>query len=271
MSDRTEPEAMHPDDVDDLLGAYALDALDPDERERVERHLTTSPAARAEVDRLTGAIDRVADADEGGPDASVPPLDLWDRIAEQLPPHPERVPASWTAATEKPAAVQEPAAVDELARRRARRVPRPARILAAVAAVLLVAAIGVTLVRRTSTAPATLADQLQHQADRAATEPGAHTATLTGSDPSVSIRVVIDANGHGYVEPTGLPALGSDQTYQLWSVDGGTPVSLGLLGADPSVAVVGTGASPRQLAVTAEPAGGSTAPTSNPVASGTVA
>jgi anti-sigma-K factor RskA len=261
MSDRTDPDATLPDDVDELLGAYALDAVDPDERERVERHLAVSPAARAEVDRLTGAIDQVVDADEAAPDGAVPPVDLWDRIAEQLPPRLDRVPTTPT----------DEAPTDELAARRARRVSRPARVIVAVAAALLVVAVGVALVRRTSSPTASLAEQLQHQADRAASEPGAHTATLTGADPAVSIRVVIDAAGRGYVEPDGLPPLGSDQTYQLWSVDGGPPVSLGLLGADPSVAVVGTGTTPRQLAVTAEPAGGSTAPTSTPIASGTVA
>ena len=70
--------------------------------------------------------------------------------------------------------------------------------------------------------------------------------------------------------PTGLPPLEADQTYQLWSMDNGTPISLGLLGADPTVAVVGASGHPDQLAITAEPAGGSPGPTSNPVVVGTL-
>lgn len=277
MTDRTDHDHRpEPDAVDELLGAYALDALDADERDQVERRLAESPSARAEVDRLTNAMDHVVDAQN---DAMAPPADLWDRIADQLPPRPERIPSPKTASAPvadeqpmvaQPAVASAGAPADELAARRARRVSRPAQVVLAVAAAVLVVLIGVGVVRRSSSPSTSLAQQLQQQADRVAAQPGSRTATLTGSDPSVSIRVVIDADGRGYVEPSGLPALDADQTYQLWSVDGGTPISLGLLGSDPTVAVVGTGTSPSQLAVTAEPAGGSTGPTSNPIAVGTV-
>ena len=287
MTDRTDHDHDHrpePDADDELLGAYALDAVDADERDQVERRLAESPSARTEVDRLTNAMDHVVDAQN---DAMAPPADLWDRIADQLPPRPERIPAPSSAPASPPVVADRPTAAqpsatpptgaepgppaDELAARRARRVSRPAQVLLAVAAAVLVVLIGVGVVRRSSSPSTTLAQQLQQQADRVATQPGSRTATLTGSDPSVSIRVVIDADGRGYVEPSGLPALDAGQTYQLWSVDGGTPISLGLLGSDPTVAIVGTGTSPSQLAITAEPAGGSTGPTSNPVAVGTVA
>ena len=33
-----------------LLGAYALDAVDADERDQIERYLDTDPRARAEVE-----------------------------------------------------------------------------------------------------------------------------------------------------------------------------------------------------------------------------
>ena len=38
-------------DVEGLLGAYALDAVDPEETERIEAHLADCPRCRAEVDR----------------------------------------------------------------------------------------------------------------------------------------------------------------------------------------------------------------------------
>jgi anti-sigma factor RsiW len=41
--------------IDELLGAYALDALDDDERTLVEHHLAGDANARAEVDRLRAA------------------------------------------------------------------------------------------------------------------------------------------------------------------------------------------------------------------------
>ena len=47
MTDQRRPF----DDIEELLGAYALDAVDPDERRQVEAFLQTSPRARAEVDQ----------------------------------------------------------------------------------------------------------------------------------------------------------------------------------------------------------------------------
>jgi len=40
------------DDLDDLLGAYALDAIDDDERRWIEARLASDVAARAELARL---------------------------------------------------------------------------------------------------------------------------------------------------------------------------------------------------------------------------
>jgi hypothetical protein len=42
---------MIDDDLDDLLGAYALDAVNDDERKLIEAYLLRSPTARAEVQR----------------------------------------------------------------------------------------------------------------------------------------------------------------------------------------------------------------------------
>jgi hypothetical protein len=271
MTESRRPDPGKIDEpIDELLGAYALDAIDDAERAQIEQYLITSSAGRLEVDRMTDAIDQVVEAQADTAGESVGetvgepglPAGLWDRIADQLPPRLERVPE-----------LAAPfAAVDELVDRRSHRNGRTARIVLSVAAAVLVVALGVGVVRRTSTSSTTsVAQQLELQADRAAGQSGSHTATLTGPDGAVSVRVVIDDQGRGYVLPTGLPALGSDRTYQLWSIDGGTPISLGLLGSDPTVAVVGTGGSPSQLAITAEPASGSTGPTSNPVAVGTIA
>src|SRR3954447_20483332 len=42
---------MNPQDLDALLGAYALDAVDDDERREIDQYLATNPRARAEVDQ----------------------------------------------------------------------------------------------------------------------------------------------------------------------------------------------------------------------------
>ena len=64
-----------------------------------------------------------------------------------------------------------------------------------------------------------------------------------------------------------LAALDSDRSYQLWTLDSGTPVSLGLLGSSPRLVAVNIG-TVHSLAITPEPVGGSVRPTSNPVAAG---
>ena len=51
------------DDVSELFGAYVLDALDDDERARVDERLAADPDARAEVDRLANAVDTALASD----------------------------------------------------------------------------------------------------------------------------------------------------------------------------------------------------------------
>jgi anti-sigma-K factor RskA len=89
---------------------------------------------------------------------------------------------------------------------------------------------------------------LRAAASRAAAQPDARGATLSGSGGEV--RVVVDATGLAYVDSS-LATLGADRAYQLWTLDSGTPVSLGLLGRTPGMVVVNVG-SARSLAITAE-------------------
>jgi anti-sigma-K factor RskA len=252
------------DDLRSLLGAYVLDALDDDERDRVEAYLATDPAARAEVDRLARSFDVVVT--EGAPPVA-PPSDLWDRIATNLPPRPE-------SASAEPAGDDPPAGsgTDELADRREARRRRSGsnttRIILSVAAAVIVLLVGLAIVRQSNTRTTSVAQQIQRDAEAAADAPGSRSTTLQG-DSGVSVKVVVDEAGRGYVTPVDLPPLDEGSTYQLWSVDGGTPVSLGLLGSDPGVTVVAAGSDTQSMAITAEPAGGSPAPTLPILASGT--
>ena len=68
------------------------------------------------------------------------------------------------------------------------------------------------------------------------------------------------------LDVTGLPDLPTDKTYQLWAIAGDTPPrSLGVLDAastgQPQLVTKTTNAGETVVAITAEPAGGSTAPT----------
>ena len=68
----------HDPELDALLGAYALDALDADERHRVESYLAQNEHARNEVDQLreSAAALSLAPVED-----TTPPAGLWDRIS----------------------------------------------------------------------------------------------------------------------------------------------------------------------------------------------
>jgi uncharacterized protein (TIGR03083 family) len=66
---------LTPDEFDDLVGAYALDACEPDEVEAMERYVAANRDAAAEVERL-----RVVASGIGAADASRPPVALLERL-----------------------------------------------------------------------------------------------------------------------------------------------------------------------------------------------
>jgi anti-sigma-K factor RskA len=84
--------------------------------------------------------------------------------------------------------------------------------------------------------------------------------------------VVITDAGQGYVVTSSLPALRATQTYQLWGLSrpGAAPVSLGLLGQVPAPAAFRVDRRVRELAISAEPLGGTVAPTTPVLVAGSV-
>src|SRR6202035_4691310 len=71
-------------------------------------------------------------------------------------------------------------------------------------------------------------------------------------------------DGRGYLVKSDLPSLSAKETYQLWGVVGGQPISIGILGRNPGqVTFTFAGSpSPSQLGINVEPAGGSVGPSS---------
>ena len=132
-------------------------------------------------------------------------------------------------------------------------------------ALLLVGGVIVVATRGGNDSPTTtaaLAADARHQ-------PGARTATLVDDAGNPLATAVVLRDGRGYLDSS-LPALPAGRTYQLWSVGGSQPVSLGLLGRAPSVVAFAASPGTASLAVTEEVAGGVSAPTGAPVAVGEV-
>jgi hypothetical protein len=227
------------DEINELLPAYALDAVDDDEREAVDTHLAAHPEAREAVADLQVAASMLAYA--GGP----PPEGVWERlesaIATTTPPPPRPVPPSVLIPRHAPAPERTP-------------VDRRWRWLAAAAVVVALVFGGLWLAARggggggAATDPSALAAT-------AATAPGARHATLTDQDGTELATAVVTTDGAGYLT-SDLPPAPAGHTYQLWGVTRTGTVSLGVLGRDPGTVAFEAAAPTKALAITTEVAGG---------------
>lgn len=259
-----------PVDPDDLLAAYALDAVTDEERALVERRLAESPEARAEVEAYREAAGRLADA---APPVAPPPslksslfarLDEAPQVAPLAPEAPAPVPASTLAEAAPAEAAPDGAGPAERAARR-RWFQRPVAITAAAAAAVLL--IAGAIVGLNWGGPAGWGAQRDVQAIAAA--PDAQTATLPAEGGGDITLVWSEQLGRSAVQAAGLPDVGDDRTYELWYIDasGATPAGT----FDPArgaayVVLDGEFEPGLVVGVTVEPAGGSDAPTTDPIA-----
>lgn len=200
--------------IKDLLGVYALDAVDDAEREHVERHLADCEECRTEVDEHRGVAAMLATVDLSGPP------NVWERVETAIAtPGDNVIPL--------------------------RRTPRLAVTLTAAAAAIFVAVVAVqagqirTLRQDVSASNAAI-DALEDQIasgdfDRAvsliAARPDVQTLVLDGDAGRATVILLPD--GSGYLVGDSLDPVGPEQTYQLWAVQAGEVVSAGLMGPAP--------------------------------------
>ena len=226
-------------ELDGLLGAYALDAVDDEERRLVEQYLLVNPKARREVAEHREVATMLAWSSMSAPEG------LWDRIAADLD---EPAPAPSGELAEVLSFDRGRQRVDERRERRS----NLASWVAASAAAAVVAVLAVTVFGNDRTEQPPLASAVEEaRADR-----DSSITTLVSATGSGSAEAIIDQDGHGYLLGTALPALPDDQTYQLWGVIGEQVISLGVLGSNPEIELFSAGAPVSQLVVTIEAAGG---------------
>lgn len=218
----------------ELLGAYALDAVDADERVEIERFLARDAQARAEVAEYRELAALIANT---GGDA---PVGVWDRITGTIHGEPADAPPLRRTSSEVPAMARL-----DLVRRR--RQSRAVRVVATVAAVAVAAAVALgirasqqnhridTLTRALGKSGA-----LQRAYDAARRDPNAKTVVLSQTGGTQRARVVLLRDGSGYFAGERLDRLAAGQTYQLWALVGDaanpTAVSAGVLGPAPQLA-----------------------------------
>lgn len=203
---------MTHDQIAELLGAFALDAVDADEAALVEEHLATCARCRSEVaeHREVAAL-----LSHGGADA---PDGLWDRIAGSLESAPPQLD------------------VPRLDARR-RRMPALGPVLAAAAAVVIVV-LGIQVRdqgQRLDRLQTAMAEPMTPAFEAAFDDPDSRRFQLTSGDGRVVLLGAVADDGTGYLRASSLPKLPGDRTYQLWGAAGGELVSLGVLGDRPTV------------------------------------
>lgn len=249
----------------DLAELYALDAVTEQEREAIDRYISTAPETerRAFLERVRQsreALVRTFRAEEE------PPSDLFQRIVAQLPAQfpgqdgltgeGPQAPAGSTALPPRPGPQ------DELAEARKRREQRRGgsgmrRWLVGVAAAAAIALGGVGV-------GAYMADQNDpvNQVARANDLREASVNVVGGGKATLLISASEDA---AVVKMSGVPAPPAGKVYQMWLIpkDGSAPVSQGLMDEQSlsKPAVVQGIHSAASLGITVEPAGGSKAPT----------
>ena len=197
-------------DLHDLTAAYALDALDGDEAEAYERHLSQCEECRVQLAELNEAASALAFASVAPP----PPARLREAILE-------------TAAAER-------SNVIPLLQRRW--VARGLAVAAAAAACIVVG-LAIALSR-------------------------------SGSSTAVSMSFMRGADGKATVHFSGLAAVSSGKTYELWVIPKNkAPQPAGLFRDGTSKTIHLKIAVPKgaTVAVTIEHAGGTSAPTTAPI------
>jgi anti-sigma-K factor RskA len=287
-------------DPAELAGAYALDALNAEEKAEYERHLASSADARREADGLSEAaallgydaepvepssamrasvlsaiastpqLARVdtSEADAAGPAAAPGPVAATDEGVQQAQPvRPTSTPTAPTtkAATARPAS----SSAQRKASRRWYTQPLSAAVAAAALVAVLLGVNGLTSALNNGNG---LPEALQLAHIKAQPDAQRETVKLTNinDDKRVVATLVWSGElGQSVLIVDGLASLTEEQTYELWYIGEDGPISAGTFntsGAGDSWRVLdGTMADGDAVGVTVEPAGGSEQPTTDPL------
>jgi anti-sigma-K factor RskA len=242
----TTPIEPRPE-LDALLGAYVLDAIEAEERALVDAYIVENPRAHTEVDDLRETVGFLGSLPLTDP---VAPPALWDRIRAEVE-------------------ADEPRVVPELAARRG--ISRRAfwiSSVAAAAAVVVAALLALQVFNLNNDLDeAKKPKDIAAQFEQAANAEGAREVDLRSDNVTVG-RVVLLPDGTGYMVNDDLQPLDADQTYQLWALTGNldnpTAISAAVLGPDPEGAGFKIDGDIAAMAMTVERAGGAGQPTNTP-------
>ncbi len=250
---------MNCNEAEELMGAYALDALIGDEADAMRVHLASCAEHAAKGAELRAAASGLYALAEP---VAAPPA-LRSRILASIAETPQERPGS-AASVAAAAPVRFEGRRDRAPRARLQWAPSRSMFGALAAAVIVLVggliAWNVVLMNRLD----------RGDAERfARSAPAVHRLEVRGPSGTGAV-VYFGDEKRAVVVLDGVEALDSNMTYQMWTLGaGGEPTSAGLLATDAggrarSVVDIDA-AAVSGFAVTIEPAGGSPAPTSDPV------
>ena len=254
------------EDPHSLAAPYALDALEPPERVRFERHLADCDRCAAEVRDLTEDAVRLAWST-----AAPPPAALRDRVMLAVRTTPQDpAPQGVSHAPARARATQLPPHVWGVQppprQRQRRRIPLFVPFATATAAAALVVASLFAVQANRAQDRLTAEQDRSREIAHVLAAPDARAGS--GRDGrGRTIGVIASATeGSAVVTLGGYGAPAGGRVHQLWLMrPGAQPRSLGLFERDTPLVATGLGTSATSLAVTVEPAGGSAQPTTQPI------
>lgn len=245
------------EEVSGLLGAYALDALEPGELQTVDRHVQGCKACLAEVAEHREVAGLLT------PGWAQPPDGLWDKIAasiDEVPPPLNLAPVIAMKPAQQPRPVERPR----------RRIGVGIAAMVAVAAVAMIGFLGVRIADNGDSSIQRYPDALEYAANAALADPSARKVDLVSTDGHRAAQAVVLPDGTGYMVKSNLPGLSKERTYQLWALVGTSRVSVGVLGPEVGIAPFKLGDSVLALAITDETAGGVETTKKDPVVVGRI-
>ena len=213
--------------IEDLLGAYALNSVDPHEAALVASHVDHCHDCRAELDQHLEVAALLPTAAEFAPSS------VWDSLAGAI------------ADQDLPEMQTNAATTNVVGFRR-----RWAGPLAAAAAFVLVAGAAVVQSVRVGdmsselaaerATVASLSEQLERPifdtaVDLALGDPSSQRVVLGSDSSGANAIIVLMPDGTGYLAEHTLRPLPADRTYQLWAIVDGKVISAGILGSEPGV------------------------------------
>ncbi len=256
---------MSHDEASELLAVAALHAVDAETMAAIEEHVATCPRCASELDAYRVVASALGNSVEELPEG------LWTNISSQL----------WERngeSNEMPPLVIGDVPAEIVVIGTARNSSR--RVRAALAGVALAAAASIVVLALSLSGANSHVTNLQSAlrianrsvVQRAIDSPGHQIVNLTSDGDQTLAEFVLLPNGTGYLVKSSLPALASNDTYQLWGIVKGAPVSIGVMGTSPRhvAFTLASSPGPSELAITVQKAGGSLTPAKNFAAAGPV-